>query len=379
MKIAVDTRSLGARQPGGCALFLEEVLKRLTRLRPSDEFIFVSDKTTPEAAINEPNVIAIRTGPGGRHRLALKWWLDISLPSLLKKHAVDVFVSGEKACSLKTSIPQCLLLHDLSHTCMPSMLTKAELGFYKKFMSRFVEKAARIITISEFSRREISTQYPLAHDKIDVVYKGVKEIFHPLAPEETYLLRDQYTNGKNYFIYVGPVHARKNLQNLLKAFSIFKKRQKSDWKLMLTGRRQDDNESFTKSLPSYKYRDDLVLTGYVEERLLARLIGSAYALVQPSRCEGFGVAVLEAMRCKVPVVTGRDSAMEEMTGDAAMISDTLSHEDMADKMMMLYKDESLRDRLIEKGRSISEGYDWERTAGLVWDSIEKAAASKVKR
>jgi glycosyltransferase involved in cell wall biosynthesis len=376
MKIAVDTRCLGGSQPGGYALFLQEVLKRLTGLRPSDEFIFISSNNSPEVPIKAPNVTFLRTGPGGHNRLAMKWWLDISLPSLLRKHAADVFLSGEKTCSLTTPVPQCLLLHDLSHVCTPSMLTRAEQGFYKKFLPRFIARATRIITVSEFSSREISALYPLAHHKIDIVYKGVNEAFHPLAPEETYLLRDQYTNGKNYFIYVGPVHARKNLQNLLKAFSIFKKRQKSDWKLVLTGRRQNENESFTKSLASYKYRDDLVLTGHVDERTLSRLVGSAYALVQPSRCEGFGAAVLEAMRCKVPVVTGSDSAMEEITGGAAVISNTLSYEDMADKMMLLYKDESLRDRLIDKGRPISEKYDWERTAGLVWDSMMKAATAK---
>ncbi|MFZ1259939.1 MAG: glycosyltransferase, partial [Chitinophagaceae bacterium] len=122
---------------------------------------------------------------------------------------------------------------------------------------------------------------------------------------------------------------------------------------------------------SYKYRNAVVLTGYVEEAVLAEIIGAAYGLVYPSFFEGFGVPVLEAMRCDVPVITSADSAMQEIAKDAALYADANSHTDIANKMMLLYKDENLRKELILKGRQIVKQYSWDKTATLLWQSIVK--------
>jgi glycosyltransferase involved in cell wall biosynthesis len=143
-------------------------------------------------------------------------------------------------------------------------------------------------------------------------------------------------------------------------------------KLLLAGRLAWKYESFTKSLQSYKYRNDVVMTGYVEEAELVNITGSAYGLIYPSLFEGFGVPVLEAMRCDVPVITSINSAMQEIAKEAALYADANSHTDIADKMMLLYKDENLRKELIEKGRAVAANYDWDKTAGLLWQSIEKA-------
>ena len=159
--------------------------------------------------------------------------------------------------------------------------------------------------------------------------------------------------------------------NLLKAFSVFKKRQQSGLKLLLAGRLAWKYESFTKSLESYKYRSDVILTGYVEEEELVKLIGAAYAMVYPSLWEGFGVPVLEAMRCAVPVITSTNSSMKEIAKEGALYAEANNHQDIADKMMLLYKNENLRNEMIEKGKVVVQEYSWDKTADLLWQSIVK--------
>ena len=116
----------------------------------------------------------------------------------------------------------------------------------------------------------------------------------------------------------------------------------------------------------------MVVTGYLPEHELVELTASAYALVYPSLWEGFGVPVLEAMRCEVPVITSRDSAMQEIAGDAALYADPESFHELAEQMMLLYKDERLRQQLIQKGKSLEANYTWDRTAKLLWETLMKA-------
>ena len=147
----------------------------------------------------------------------------------------------------------------------------------------------------------------------------------------------------------------------------------SNWKLVLTGRLAWKNKDFIEILKTYKYRDDVVMTGYVSETELVQMIGSAYALVYPSLWEGFGVPVLEAMCCDVPVITSKNSAMQEIANEAALFADANDHHDLAEKLILLYKDENLRSRLIQKGRKIIDQYDWDKSAELLWQAILKAA------
>ena len=114
------------------------------------------------------------------------------------------------------------------------------------------------------------------------------------------------------------------------------------------------------------------MTGYLEEEELVKIVGSAYALVYPSLLEGFGVPVLEAMQCDVPVITSANSSMQEIAKDAALYADANNYTDIADKMMLLYKDENLRTELIQKGKLVVQQYSWDKTAELLWQTILKA-------
>jgi len=123
---------------------------------------------------------------------------------------------------------------------------------------------------------------------------------------------------------------------------------------------------------TYKYRDEVVMTGYLEETKVANLLGSAYALVYPSLFEGFGVPVLEAMAAGIPALTSAKTSMEEIAGDAGLYFDADNFEDIAEKMMLIYKDESLRKRLVDRGRERASAFSWQQSAQLMWDCISKA-------
>lgn len=369
MKVAVNTRFLLNDHLEGYGYFLSENLSRITRSHPEHEFIFIFDRPFDKKFLFSDNITPVVAGPASRHPVLWKYWYDVNVPSVLKKYKADVFVSCDGFCSLTTKVPQCLLVHDLSYLHYPDFIRKSHYLYYKHYTPKFLQKAAAIATVSEFSRKDMAAQYKIAPDKIAVVPNGVKEIFHPLSYEKKEEIKNQYTGGKEYFIYTGAIHPRKNLMNLLKAFSIFKKRQKSNWKLVLAGRLAWKYKHFTESLKTYKYRDDVIMTGYLEEDKLSALTGAAYAMVYPSLWEGFGVPVLEAMRSDVPVITSAGSAMQEIGKDAALYADPSDHEDIAGKMMLLYKDERLRGELITKGQIISNEYTWDRSAVLLWQTI----------
>jgi len=269
-------------------------------------------------------------------------------------------------------VPQCLVLHDLAFLHDASFLEKQRQRFYEKYTPRFLQTAASVATVSEHSKKDILGHYKISNEKIDVIYSAAKKIFHPLMEDEKEKTKNKWSGGKEYFLYAGAIHPRKNLIGLLKAFSIFKKRQQSGMKLILAGRLAWKYDSFVAALKSYKYRDDVILTGYVEENDLVLLMGSAYALVYPSLHEGFGVPVLEAMQSATPVITSANSAMQEVASTAALYANAGDHNDLADKMMLLYKDESLRKELISKGSARAKKFDWDNTAALLWETMMKA-------
>lgn len=372
MRIAVNTRFLLNDYLEGYGYFLYETFRRITQNHPEHEFIFIFDRPFNKRFVFGANVKPVVTGPPARHPLLWKLWYDIKVPAVLRKYKADVFVSCDGFCSLTTKVPQCLVVHDLAFLHYPSFIKKSHLLFYKRYTPKFLNKAKSVVTVSNFSKQDIISQYKIESDKIDVVFNAAKEIFSPLSSEEKTMVKNKYTEGKEYFVYAGSVHPRKNMMNLLKAFSVFKKRQQSNLKLLLAGRLAWKYESFTKSLKSYKYREDVVMTGYIDEDELVKVIGSAYAMVYPSLWEGFGVPVLEAMRCEVPVITSVNSAMQEIAKDAALYADANNYNDIAEKMMLLYKDENQRKELIQKGKQVVQNYSWDKTSDLLWQSILKA-------
>jgi glycosyltransferase involved in cell wall biosynthesis len=371
MTIAINTRFL-LNEPEGYGNFIQELFRALVKDHPEHQFYFLFDRPFDEKYIFSSNVHPVVVSPPARHPVLWKYWYDVKIPLTLKKIKADVFVSPDGYCSLTTKTPQCLVVHDLGFLHHPEAYKTSHVSFLKRNTPKYLNKAKSIVTVSRFSKDDILKHYKIEAAKIDVVYNGVKDIFHPLSFDEKDAVKEKYMEGKEYFLYLGAIQPRKNLVNLLKAFSIFKKRLQSSMKLVIAGRLAWKNEEFLQLIQTYKYRSDVILTGYIPEEELPSLVGAAYALVYPSFFEGFGVPVAEAMKCKVPVLTSEKTSMQEVAGEAGLYFNPNDHTDIADKMMLVYKDENRRKQLIEKGKLIAGQYNWKTSAGLFWQSILKA-------
>lgn len=372
MNIAINSRFSGDVYREGYGRFTAGLAGALAEANPADRFLMMYDRDPGSSVVHGGNVRALVKGPAARHPLLWKVWYDISMPAMARSAKADLIFSPDGFCSLTTRIPQVLAIHDLAFIHYPGGISRFYRSYYTYYTPLFIRKARQIVTVSEFSKRDILRHYPYAKDRITVVPNAADPLFKPLDWKSKEEVKAGITGGAEYFLYAGAIHPRKNLVNLLKGFSWFKRRHRSSMKLVLAGRMAWGSAEFEKLLKSYKYRDDVLLTGYVDDGRMASLMGAAYALAYPSYWEGFGLPVLEAMQAGVPVITSSNSAMPETAGDAALYREPGDPESWGQAMGILYKDENLRAALIARGLVKAAEFRWERSALILRGLFEKA-------
>jgi glycosyltransferase involved in cell wall biosynthesis len=204
-----------------------------------------------------------------------------------------------------------------------------------------------------------------------VVYNGVSSGFVPLDDSAIQQIRNKYTGGAPYFLFTGAIHERKNIQNLLRAFDMFRNQSGENVKLILAGNKKWWTASMEEAYSTMQHKDSVILTGRVSDEELHLITGAAHAMVYVSMFEGFGVPVLEAMRANVPVIASNTTSLPEVCGEAALQVAPDSVSSIADAMQKLWKDAALRNSFIEKGRQRSRDFNWDKTAELLWKSVEK--------
>lgn len=372
MRIAVNAIFLQKGQLEGYGHYVKEIFSRIAKAHPEHEFIFVHDRPHNDAFNFAPNIISITVSPPARHPLAFTYWYDIKVPLALRKYKVDAWVQPYGFCSLTTKIPQVLLVHDLAFLHHPQFIPWYHRWYYQMFTRKFLRKAKSIISVSDFTKADIIKHYAIPDKKITVVKGAAGNRFEPLSWQYKEEVKAGFADGREYFLFTGGIHPRKNLMNLLKAFSLFKKWQHSNMKLLVAGRLAWQYDAILEKLKSYKYRDDVVLLGYLPDEQLAKITASAYALVYPSFFEGFGLPIIESMQCGVPVITSNTSSMPEIGGDAALYADPSNPDSIAKQMLILYKDESKRALLAEAGKIQAAKFSWDKAAGQVWQNISEA-------
>lgn len=369
MRIAINTRFLLTHKMEGFGWFTYEVVKRMVQKHPEHDFFFFFDRKFDSKFIFSDNVTPIVLNPQARHPILFKIWFNYSVTKALKKHNIDLFFSPDGYVSLKTNIKQIGVIHDLNFEHYPEDLPISPRQYLKKYFPKFAKKADKIITVSEFSKQDIVKQYGIKPNKIVVAYNGGNEDFKPLSNNEKDKVKLQFTQGKNYFVYVGALHARKNTNRLFEAFNQFKIKTKSDLKLVVVGEKLWKSDDLNQSFNQLEFKGDIIFTGHLKIDSLIKIVGAATALTLVSYFEGFGIPLVEAMRCGTPIITSNQTALPEVAGDCGLIVNPFDVTEIARAMSALESDKNLRIELSKKGLERSALFSWDKSATIIWNEI----------
>ncbi len=371
MRIAINTRFLLKGKLEGIGWFTHEVVKRLVTTHPEHEFIFLFDRPYDPQFIYAGNITPVVLNPPARHPVLWYIWFEWSVKRALKQYKADMFISSDGFISLGSKVPALLVIHDLAFEHYPHHLPFKFRYYLRRYTPLFVQKAKHIVTVSAFTKNDLVKTYHTPAEKISVVYNGAHELYIPLPFNEKEKIREQYAGGCEYFVFAGALHPRKNVSRLLKAFAIFKRKQRSAMKLLIIGRFAWNAGDIETDIQNHPYRNDVVHYNYMQVEELSKVIAAAYAMTFVSLFEGFGIPILEAMRCKVPCIVSNCSSMPEVAGDAALLINPESEEDIAGAMITLYKDEHLRLQLAEKSILQAQKFHWDQSARDFYSVIEK--------
>ncbi|HEX2536188.1 MAG TPA: hypothetical protein VHK69_20750 [Chitinophagaceae bacterium] len=362
MVIAVLTPFIQPGTEGPEADYFREVLPRLVRQHPEHRFLLLSGYAWVRGEVMPPgNWELITTAPRGRHFLFWKYWLNYTLPRLLRKGGADVLLSFSGLAPEKAGLPVCLFLPFEGHG--PLSLP----GTVPAGVQRWL-KGPRLKTLTG-QAGAVATVLPAGTAGGWVATGRALPAGGALDWEERADIQLEQTGGREYFLYTGPLNAGPDLVGLLKAYSLFKKRQKSGLKLVLAGPAGSGAEALKSLLGTYKYRDDVQVL-HPAPGVKADLVSAAYALVR-LRDGGAGAEDAPfAFRSDVPVLAASGSAAARFGEEAVRV---FGPEDGGEALMEVYRDERRRARLIGAGRAAVADWSWETAADRLWIAVQEAA------
>jgi glycosyltransferase involved in cell wall biosynthesis len=357
MRVGIDAHAIGSQQSGN-ETYYEQLLKHLASI-PTNSNRYVVYYTNPAAAGRIP----------ASEKFCLKrlwpatpfWRVPVGFPLEFRKQKLDVFHAQYMIppfcnCKSVTTIP------DIAYERYPQFFSRLDVLRAKVLIRRSAERADHIITVSDYSKKDISRTYHIDPDRITVTHEGAGPDFFPRDKD---VCREQiarkYGVKTPFVLYVGRLQERKNLRRLLSAYARLKN-QGADEKLVLVGKKDWESGNIQAHLESLGLENSAILTGYVPSADLPIFYNAAEAFVYPSVFEGFGLPVIEAMACALPVLTSYGSSLEEVAGDAAMLVDPMSEESISQGLGQLLSDSSLRLSLGRAGLVRSATFSFEKTA-----------------
>ncbi len=378
MNIHFEAQPLINSNKSGIGFCEAGIINAMTKLYPEHEYsllAFVFRHGAEKLKRLEPftstncRVKACAWVPGSLYRLlwnfipvpfSMFYGRDADITQFFNYH-VPPFVGGKSVT----------FVHDMCYKACPETVRFKTKTMMDLSLKRSVQRASRILTISEFSKAEIIKYLNVPPEKISVVPMGVdRSIFYKMPENERPVIercKSKYNISGEYFLYFGTIEPRKNLARLIEAYALLKKTEPNVPKLVLAGGKGWLYDGIYEAVKTHGVEKDVIFTGYVDDGDAPALINGALAFVFPSLYEGFGMPPLEAMACGVPVITANAASLPEVVGDAALLVDPLSVDGIADAMRRMLQSPQLRAELSEKGQTQAALFTWERAAHIVMD------------
>lgn len=375
MKIAINTRFLLPKKMEGFGWYTFEIVKRLVENHPEHTFLLFFDRKYDDRFVFGENAIPIVINPPARHPILFYAWFEVGVKRALKKHKADIFFSPDGYLSLASNCIQIPVIHDINFEHNPEDLPVTVRKYLTRFFPKFARKATHIITVSEYSKKDIAKTYQISPEKITAIWNGASELYKPLPEGEIISIREKYTEGLPYFLFVGALSPRKNLNRLIEAFSLYHQNNPGSVEpLIIVGSKlflDDSSNSIPKNV-----QDKILFLDHLPIEELTKVMAAAKIFTYVPYFEGFGIPLVEAMKCGIPILSGNLTSLPEVAGDAVQYCDPFNTSDISEKMTVLAKDEALRNEFIEKSLERAKLFSWDNSAKEVWNVLSACFPKK---
>jgi len=351
IKIGFDARHFSQKKTGIGRYIENLVITLIENFEDLEIILFTYDKINFEK--NRIKILPIPPPSKELKKIFSPFWLNFLLPTFLKKYKIDILHSPNFLCPLNYKGKIIITIHDLAPFFYPDAFGKIYPFYMKTLLPYSIKKADRIIVPTKMIEEEVKKLFPFAEKKTVCIYEGVNKKIRPLKFNEKIY---------PYLLYVGTIEKRKNILNLIKSFEILKEKYKIPHFLYLVGKKGPGYKEIFSYISKSKFKEFIIYEGYVEENKLIKIYSNCDIFIYISLYEGFGLPVLEAMKCEVPVVVSKRENFVEITKGAAKYVDPLNIEEITTEILKLINSKEEKEKLIEKSREIVKNFSWEKTA-----------------
>jgi len=377
MRIGIEAQRLFRPHKYGMdRVALELILNLQVIDTENDYFIFVKPDQDTSVIKSTANFKVVEI-PGGPYPL----WEQFKLPRIAKSYNCDILHCTSNTAPYYKSIPLITTLHDIIYmegSILKLLLNKASL--YQKFgnlyrriiVGKVVQNSRRLITVSNFEKENITNFYKLKNKDIQTVYNGVNQKFTVnIDADHKTRVKVKYELPENYMLHIANKDPRKNTKKVLMAFNEYLKRTTNTQKLLMLGCKDADLKIMLNDMEAIDLYEHIIITGYVSDEDLPVLYQMSQLFLFPSLREGFGIPIIEAMACGVPVITSNTSSMPEVAGNAAHLIDPNKTDDIYKGMLKIMSDHTYKNELIQRGLKRSKQFSWNSMAYQVLEQYEQ--------
>jgi glycosyltransferase involved in cell wall biosynthesis len=369
MIIGIDGNEANVERKVGISEYAFELLKQFEEIGTSNFEFRIYLKDVPRSDLPKER-------KGWKYSIVKprKFWTQLGLPLYLYTHnpKPHVFFSLTHYSPRFSPVPTVMAVMDLAFLRFPDTFKTADLYQLKSWTEYSVKKAAKIFTISEASKNDILKYYQIPKDRVVVTHLGIKPLQHMKNQHSVAEVKQKYSLGSPYYLFVSTLQPRKNIVRLIEAFSTVKDKKTE---LVIVGKKGWLYEPILAAPRKYNVSDRVKFLDFAPNEDLPGLYKGAIAYVFPSLYEGFGLTLLEAMKYDCPVITSNVSSLPEAGGDAVLYVDPDKVGSIAEAMEKI-TDEKLRQQLIAKGHEQIKKFSWEKTARETLRVLEEVASSK---
>ena len=366
MKIGICAEFIGMKS-GGPESYTVNLIKSFMEIDSGNEYNLYVIKQDVLNNYNIPSNFLIRP-----IRFYNSWIRNlVIMPIELTRSPVDI-LHVQYAVPLGFCGKLVATIHDIAFEFFPETFPKTMRYKLYTIVRRTAKKATVILTGSENTKKDLINLYGIPPEKIKVIHYAHGQIYKPVEDNDIFEgIKKKYKIPENFILYVGAIQPRKNIIGLIKAWEILREKYGLKWKLVIVGKAAWLSSEIIRSWESSKYSEDIIYTGYIMEEELPFIFNAADLFVYPSFYEGFGLTVLEAMACGIPVITSNYSSLPEVVGDAGLLIDPYNYEELAYAMYRVLTEPELRIHLSKKGLERSKNFSWRQTAEMTLNIYNK--------